>query len=172
MESGIKLMTSFSFKGFEYVLKSGMLYTGDGFGGHWRTLVRKKDGSLLIFDDAKEPYEGTLIDLELCTDLIFCKQMYHCFVCSKSFTHKHYLRRHILNSHEGSSCENCGEVFANDEQYCSHFKKIHLTEDLTCVICSEKFERVDLVDIVQFPLTNTRPWGICVRQRGPNKSYY
>ena len=72
--------------------------------------------------------------------------MYYCFVCSKSFTHKHYLRRHILNSHEGSSCENCEEVFVTDEQYCSHFKQFHLTEDLTCVICSKRFDNSDLVE--------------------------
>ena len=34
MESGIDITTSFCFNGFEYILKSGMLYTEDGLSGH------------------------------------------------------------------------------------------------------------------------------------------
>jgi len=115
MESGIDITTGFHFKGFEYILKSAMLYTGDGLSGHWRSLINKKDNSLVIFDDAKEPYSGTLKDFEVGTDFIFGRKFYHCPFCEKSFVRLRYRRHHMLNEHNGIACDDCEDMLLNEQ---------------------------------------------------------
>ena len=48
----VKMLTKFFFNGVEYVLKSGMLYTGTGEGGHWRCIVLIGD-RLTILDEKR-----------------------------------------------------------------------------------------------------------------------
>ena len=51
----IKLARNFVFKGFVYELQSGMLYTGTGETGHWRS-VSNIDGEFIVYDDERAPY--------------------------------------------------------------------------------------------------------------------
>ena len=53
------MSTTFFFSGHKYELKSGMLYMGNGEGGHWRCIVQQKEDRLVIFDDEKEPVTGS-----------------------------------------------------------------------------------------------------------------
>ena len=130
------MSTKFFFNGFEYVLKSGMLYTGSGDGGHWRCIVLIGD-RLILFDDEKNPVEGTMRDLKLGTDFIFCKNVpfiptlvgpicdtsdvvqdvlpkntFICTACKKSFSRAQYLRRHQLTDHTVHPCDDYEDFFS------------------------------------------------------------
>ena len=73
-KSGIIMSTTFVLGEHKYELKSGMLYMGNGEGGHWKCIVQKED-RLVIFDDEKEPVEGSSEDLKLGTDFIFLQKI-------------------------------------------------------------------------------------------------
>ena len=73
-ENEIKMATSFIFHDCEYILKAGMLYTGIGDQGHWRCIVHN-EGRLIVFNNAREPVEGTLSDFSSGSDFIFLKKV-------------------------------------------------------------------------------------------------
>ena len=58
--------------GTRYVFNSAMLYERIGNFGHWR-LIAKFGDRLVIFNDDHMPVTGSMIDLKLGTDLIFCR---------------------------------------------------------------------------------------------------
>ena len=68
----IIISEEFFLNGIEYMLKSGMLYTGTGDRGHWRCIV-KNGGKLIVYDDEKNPIRGGKRDLRNGTDFIFVK---------------------------------------------------------------------------------------------------
>ena len=168
----IVMSERFSLCGVEYAFKSGMLYTGSGNKGHWRALVKEGD-MLLLYNDEHVPVKGCLSDLKLGTDFIFGKIKtvektrdnnaikclesreitlapgigYSCEVCSKSFTRRQYLNRHVLYEHNIHRCNHCEDSFLTDDLLFDHVTEKHMTEDFTCVICSKYFESVDAVQL-------------------------
>ena len=110
------------FHGCEYVLKSGMLYTGSGDQGHWRCIVQSRD-RLIVLNDESVPVNGTLLDLALGTDFIFSKNFTSCIVCNATFARPQFMRRHALSEHDAHRCDECDEFFVTVSLRCQHVKK-------------------------------------------------
>ena len=109
---------------------------------------------LTILDDEKTPVEGTLRDLELGTDFIFCKNAlslpavleprgvtpsteadllaktsFTCTECTKSFSRAQYLRRHQFTDHTVHRCNDCEEFFFTSSLLCAHIENKHVSTE-------------------------------------------
>ena len=70
----IDISEKFLLNGMEYLLKSGMLYTGTGERGHWRCIVKQGE-KLIVYNDEQIPVRGGAKDLKNGTDFIFVKNV-------------------------------------------------------------------------------------------------
>ncbi|XP_058819623.1 transcriptional repressor CTCF isoform X2 [Topomyia yanbarensis] len=72
---------------------------------------------------------------------------YPCRLCSRSFMLSHHLTRHV-RSHRGGQgaykCNDCSNVFNSQDDLIYH-SAIHATTSLTCPLCRDHFETVELV---------------------------
>jgi len=73
---GMDISESIEIEDKKYLLKSALLYTGNGYFGHWRTLSREKDMEhYVLYNDASEPVvlkpNEELDYLQLCSDFIY-----------------------------------------------------------------------------------------------------
>ena len=155
----------FMFSGNTYISNTGMLYEGSGDCGHWRCIAKVGE-SLFIFNDEHSPVQGSIQDLRLGTDSIFCKidggvtltsnhtdtldsrisSNYSCKVCGKYFLRPHFLRHHVLIDHRDKCCDECEEYFPTSQMVSDHWKKAHMEEDRTCAVCNRKFDSTEGVD--------------------------
>ena len=168
-DNSIEIKEVLYLNGTRYVFNSAMLYEGSGNFGHWRCMAKFEDKSVILNDDHM-PVTGSMIDLNLGTDLIFCRSdlyirghgfgkdkaikeldtgsssKFRCKVCEKGLAKSHFLRHHVLVDHRDNCCDECDEYFGNLEMLCKHIKAIHLEEDRTCVVCSERFDTTESVE--------------------------
>ncbi|XP_058447165.1 zinc finger protein 184-like isoform X2 [Malaya genurostris] len=72
---------------------------------------------------------------------------YPCRLCSRSFMLSHHLTRHV-RSHRGGQgaykCNDCSNVFNSQDDLIYH-SAVHATTSLTCPLCRDHFETVELV---------------------------
>lgn len=72
---------------------------------------------------------------------------YPCRMCSRSFMLSHHLTRHV-RSHQGGKgaykCNDCTSIFYSQDELIYH-SAVHATKSLTCPLCREHFETLELV---------------------------
>ena len=73
-----------------------------------------------------------------------------CTHCSRTFTHKHHLKRHMMSHSDKSiECQVCKRSF-KEKFYLEMHMKVHLLPDYKqCEICGESFAKIDIVDHVK-----------------------
>ncbi len=73
-------------------------------------------------------------------------KMYSCQLCSKNYTYKNGLKRHVQHRHEGSEghlCDRCGLLFTWSGDLSRHRQSIHLNRRYSCNRCDKSFTRQD-----------------------------